>query len=65
MSIKTEDCGRFLVELAEKHGVACSTVKDGHVLIFTKAHLQMLMEKIESSGHDKCIVFVKRPSISN
>jgi hypothetical protein len=64
MSTKAEGAD-FLMELADKTGVACSTVKDGHVLIFTKKHLEGLLEKINESGQDKCVVFVQRPDFKN
>jgi len=53
------------MELADKTGVACSTVKDGHVLVFTKSHLEQLLQKVVESGQDKCIVFVKRSEFKN
>lgn len=66
MATKSEAEGaEFLLELAEKTGVACSTVKDGHVLIFTKKHLEGLLATINESGQDKCIVLVKRPDFKN
>ena len=64
MSTKA-DGADFLLELAEKTGIACSTVKDGHVLIFTKNHLEGLLKAINDSGQDKCVVFVKRPDFQH
>ena len=48
-----------LLAAAEKKGVAVAKVKDGHVMVFTKAHLLGLLGKVEATGGDKCIVFVK------
>jgi hypothetical protein len=48
-----------LLTLADKTGVAVSSVKDGHVLVFTKKHLEGILEAITASGQDKCVVFVK------
>ncbi len=64
MSTKA-DGADFLMELADKIGVACSTVKDGHVLIFTKSHLEGLLKAVTDSGQEKCVVFVKRPDFGN
>lgn len=54
-----------LMELADKSGVAVSKVKDGHVFVFTKRHIEGLLEKINESGQDKCVVFVKDGSTIN
>ena len=62
MSTKAEDGAEFLMELADKTGVAVSSVKDGHVLVFTKRHLEGILEAINASGQDKCVVFVKSPA---
>lgn len=58
MSTKSEDCADFLNELAERNGVACSTVSDGHVLVFTEKALESLLERARENG--KVVVFVKR-----
>jgi hypothetical protein len=58
MSVK-EDSGINAVELADKTGVAVVKVKDGHVLVFTKAHIQGMLDEMEKSGQEKCLVFVK------
>ncbi len=56
----------FLLELAKlQGGVACATVKDGHVLIFTKQALMGLLAQCNDGGKDKVVVFVKRPDMSN
>lgn len=63
MSVKAEG-PEYLVELAKAQGIACATVKDGHVLVFTKAHLEMLLAAMAEKQQDKCIVFVKRPEFN-
>lgn len=65
MAVKTEDGTDFLIESAEKQGIACATVKDGHVLVFTKSHLEMLLKAVNDKGSDKCVVFVKRLDFAN
>lgn len=61
MADKTEldEAADRLLEAAEKQGVGIGKVKDGYMMIFTKAHLVGLLGKIEASGQDKAIVFVK------
>lgn len=63
MSVKVEG-PEYLVELATRQGVACATVKDGHVLVFTKKHLELVLAQLTEKGQDKCIIFVQRPEFS-
>lgn len=65
MAVKTDDPTGFMVEQAEKQGISCTTVKDGHVLIFTQSHLEKILETLKASGKDKCVVFVQRPDFNN
>lgn len=48
-----------LLAAAEKRGIGIAKIKDGHIMVFTKAHLLGILGKIEASGSDKAIVFVK------
>lgn len=65
MSTKTDDPTEYLLEQAEKTGLACATTKDGHVLIFKKLQLELLLRKINESGRDIGVVFVKRQDFDN
>lgn len=58
MSVK-EDSGINAIELADKTGVAVVKVKDGHVLVFTKGHIEGMLAEMTKSGQEKCLVFVK------
>lgn len=58
------DIGEFMLEMAKAQGIGCVTTKDGHVLLFTKQHLLSVLEKMESTGQDKAIVFIKRPDMA-
>lgn len=40
------------------HGVSCITVQDGHVLTFTTATLERLLERSREAG--RVVVFVQR-----
>ncbi len=51
----------FLLELVKLNGVACSTVKDGHVLVFKREFLQNLLD---GNGNKEFAIFVKRPDFS-
>ena len=61
MSVKTEDSAEFLLANADINGVACATVKDGHVLVFTEAALQGLLARV--GADKKLVVFIKRPDM--
>lgn len=54
-----EDSGLGAIKLADKTGVAVVKVNDGHVLVFTKQHLQGMIAAMEAKGQEKCVVFVK------
>lgn len=58
MTVKTTDPAQFLIESARHQGVACATVDDGHVIIFTRAHLELLMKSL--GDKNECVVFIKR-----
>jgi hypothetical protein len=57
------DVAGYLNELAEKTGASVATVADGHVIMFTSAMLENLLERSKESG--KVIVFIKRPDATN
>ena len=59
MSIKTDDGVKFLLESVEQFGVACSTVSDGHMLVFKRSKLKELLE--QNPNQDVLAIFVKRP----
>jgi len=65
MSLKKEVGVDFLIDAAEKEGVACSTVSDGHVLVFKKSCLESLLKMMADKGTDSCVVFVKRQEFLN
>lgn len=65
MSTKTDDPIEYLVEQAERTGIACATTKDGHVLIFKKSQLEALLQKINESGRDVGVIHVKRQDFNN
>jgi hypothetical protein len=60
---KTDNGAEFLVELADKTGVAVTSVKDGYVLVFTKRHLEGMLTTMAAAQQDKCVVFVKQNKI--
>jgi hypothetical protein len=55
----------FLMKTAETQGVTVASVSDGHVMVFTRAHLEMFLAQIEKSGQDKLVVFIKQPTFDN
>lgn len=65
MGVKTEAGPDYLLEVADKQGVSVSSVKDGHVFVFTKSHLEGMLRSIEAKGGDRCIVFVKQQDFTN
>lgn len=65
MSVKTEGGIDFLLKTVETEGIACSTVSDGHLLVFTKKRLEAIIAAIDAKGTDRAIVFVKRPDFKD
>lgn len=57
------DVGEYMVEVARKMGVACATVSDGHVLIFTREKIQEILAASEEKGI--VIIHVKRPDFNS
>ncbi len=56
---------KLAVEQAKLAGVSCTTVDDGHVLIFTKDKLQELITAAESTSREMVIVLVKRSDMAS
>ncbi len=48
--------------IAEEHGIACSTVSDGHVLVFSKETLLSFVEECGTENY--MVVFIKRPEFA-
>ncbi len=57
----TNDAIEYLMKLAETQGVVCSTVKDGHMLMFKRVWLGALLAKCPN---DDVCVFIKRPDFA-
>lgn len=67
MSDTKDDTGaaEYLMEMAKHQGgVACATVKDGHVLVFSRQALEGLLAQCEAKQSDKVVVFVKRADMA-
>jgi hypothetical protein len=58
-----KDAAEFLIKTLEAQGVACSTVKDGHVLMFKRSVLQNMLDS--HPDQDEFVIFVKRPDFEN
>lgn len=54
-----------LLEIADKDGVAVSSVSDGFILVFTKRQLEMTLKAITDKGQEKCVIFVKNRKFDN
>ena len=63
MSNKNKDAFEYLSKVLDAQGVACSTVSDGHVLMFKRSTLQGLLDK--HPENDKFVIFVKRQDFEN
>ena len=64
MSIKQDVGVDHLIDLAERDGVAVTSVTDRHVLVFMKSHLVKMLAQLDEKGSDRCVVFVKRPDLA-
>lgn len=53
----------FFIESANKMGIACSTVKDGHVLLFKREYLQKILDT--NPDKESILIFVKRPDFKD
>jgi hypothetical protein len=53
----------FMKELCEQQGVACATVKDGHLLMFKVSHLKAMVEA--HADQEDLVIFIKRPDFKN
>lgn len=61
--MKTDNESEFLLAMAEKNGVACATVSDGHVLVFKRSALEKILAQTE--GKDVLTIFIKRPEMQS
>lgn len=62
MSKSEDDMIELFKQTVDTQGVACSTVKDGHLLMFKRATLQKFLD--DNAG-DELIIFIKRPDFKN
>ena len=62
MSFKDKDID-FFIDVCDVNGVACSTVSDGHVLMFKREQLQSLLDKYVDKP--KIIMFIERPEFKD
>ena len=58
-----KDAVEYLAAMLEAQGVACSTVKDGHVLMFKRSLLQSMLDN--HPDQDEFVIFVKRQDFAN
>lgn len=58
-----KDYVEYFAEHADKFGAACSTVKDGHVLLFKLDFLQKLLD--DHPDQNQILIFLKRPDFKN
>jgi hypothetical protein len=54
-----QEAAQFFLKMAETQGVACSTVSDGHTLLFKREWLQNLLDA--HPNNDRICIFIKRP----
>lgn len=61
MSVKTSDPAEYLLDIVHTNGVACSTVKDGHVLVFKR---EKLLQILDQTGDSEILtIFIQRPDM--
>lgn len=60
---KDREFGDYMQKMADLQGCACSTVKDGHLLLMKKSFLRELLEKYPDKEH--ILIFVKRPDFKD
>lgn len=60
---KKDDGIDYFLKLVETQGVACSTVKDGHIIMFQRSWLQSLLDS--HSDNPEITIFIQRPEFKN
>lgn len=60
---KKNDAVDYFVKLVETQGVACSTVKDGHMLMFKREWLENLLKSHPDKS--ELAIFIQRPDFKN
>lgn len=60
---KKDDGIDYFLKLVETQGVACSTVKDGHIIMFKRSWLQSLLDS--HSDNPEITIFIQRPDFKN
>lgn len=63
MTNKIDKDAERVTKALERDGVACSTVSDGIVLVFSRQKLQAILN--ETVGKETIAIFVKRPNLAN
>lgn len=53
----------FMLELLEQQGVVCSTVSDGHVILFKRTKLLSILNN--NPDQETISIFIKRPDFKN
>jgi hypothetical protein len=56
---RLDTAAQALVAAADKHGIALEPVKDGYVLIVTRARMQEVLQKMDEEKSDKAILYIK------
>lgn len=60
---KKDDGIDYFLKLVETQGVACSTVKDGHIIMFKRSWLQSLLDS--HPDNSEITIFIQRPDFKN
>ena len=64
-SVKKDIGIEDLFDMADREGVAVATVKDGYMLVFTRGHIERMLDMINKKGQDRCAVFVQHRQFKN
>lgn len=60
MAVKTDSGIDYLLELADRDGIAVTSVTDGHVFVLTRKHVQGILKMMDDKVTDRAVIFVKR-----
>lgn len=58
-----KDYIEYFTKIVETQGVACSTVKDGHIIMFKRSWLQGLLEQY--ADKPEIMIFIQRPEFKD
>jgi hypothetical protein len=64
-SVKSDIGPEDIIQIADDKGVSVTSVSDGTVFVFTRKHLEGMLDACKERNEDKCVVFVRHRVFQN